>query len=138
MTGTVYHLFCTATGEAYIGQTRKPLAVRWCEHVSTAKGTPWKRSPLLEAIRRHGPGAFVVTPLVVCSPRDLDRAERDLVEAFARQGPLLNVQAGGRRSYRLHAEGLSVGRPRGARRVHIDSTGPSTAKSTTGNGGFRE
>lgn len=71
MEGTVYHLFNTANGKAYVGQTWDSLDERWRQHCRADGDMLVQR-----AIRKHGSESFDRTVLVTCGTQaELDAAE---------------------------------------------------------------
>jgi group I intron endonuclease len=77
MIGTIYHIFCTENGKAYVGQTWDMLDERWKQHAGN------RRSVLGRAIRKHGSEAFVRTVLTTCgNQEELDAAEVYFGEFF--------------------------------------------------------
>ncbi len=97
MSGLIYLLVDTVTGKKYVGQTRRPLWVRWNEHVY--KATVLQQGKALnDAIREHGPGAFTQEALESDVPDEkLSERERFWINELntfkSDQG--LNVTAGG-------------------------------------------
>lgn len=73
--GCIYKLTNFVNGEAYVGKTIKPLAVRWAEHVRAAKhGSSYA---LHRAIRKYGEDAFGQRVL-----KYVDRAQLNAQEIF--------------------------------------------------------
>lgn len=56
----IYRVTNKINGKIYIGQTRKPLTVRWSQHCSNAKKNRTKYSILANAIRKYGKENFFV------------------------------------------------------------------------------
>jgi len=57
----VYVITCLPTGIQYVGQTRKPVFLRWAHHIVGADRTPsTKRQLLHAAICEHRDEAFKV------------------------------------------------------------------------------
>jgi group I intron endonuclease len=59
---TIYLVTCTVTGKYYVGQTMRPLKVRWRVHCNAArKGVI---THFYNAIRKYGSEAFIIESLV--------------------------------------------------------------------------
>jgi len=89
------YIVVSPTGKAYIGQTKQPLRRRWSLHCWHArKGT---KNPLCAAIRKYGPGAFIVrTILVADSKEQMNRCERYLIAVMCTKSPAgYNLTDGG-------------------------------------------
>lgn len=83
----VYLIECIPTGKKYIGKTVQTSRERWREHRTEAR-IGRKHTPLLQAIREHGPDAFRVTDLcTVDSQAKLDRKERRYIAEYGTDDP---------------------------------------------------
>jgi len=72
--GYIYVITNTENGKFYIGQTRKPVSIRWSEHQSDARLRV--KSHFHKAIRKHGGAAFDVQVLATgTDPDDLNQQE---------------------------------------------------------------
>jgi group I intron endonuclease len=95
--GHVYLVRCSATGKLYVGQTIRPLAVRFRQHGRLWRG---KTSALGAAIRRYGPASFTIELLEECASREaLDAAEAawiDRLDCLAPKGYSLRPGGGNR------------------------------------------
>lgn len=96
--GLVYRLTNTVNGKVYIGQTTKPLAVRWASHVSARRS---KCRLVAHAILKYGPGTFKVEALGYCPDREtLDEAERLFIEVHGSLSPGgYNLSSGGESAF---------------------------------------
>ena len=95
--GIIYRLTDTQTGLIYIGQSRRPLFVRWQEHQH--KALLRKKGGLLgQAIRDHGPNAFLREVIEeVEDESQLNAREQFWIEHYGSHDPLkgLNETKGG-------------------------------------------
>jgi group I intron endonuclease len=74
--GIVYCVRNLVSGRVYVGQTTKPLSVRWTQHVSDAKHHTGCKV-IARAIRKYGRAGFDVFPLAQCQTiADLNNLER--------------------------------------------------------------
>ncbi|MDE2099164.1 MAG: GIY-YIG nuclease family protein [Patescibacteria group bacterium] len=92
--GTVYLVESKTSGKLYIGQTWKPIEVRWKEHVSTTK-----KLLLHNAIRKYGPEDFSISIIEtdINVQSDLDNAEIFWIEWYNSIVPFgYNLTFGGR------------------------------------------
>jgi group I intron endonuclease len=78
--GIIYLVTCRATGKCYVGQTIRPLEVRWWQHQSEAK-RPRYDSPLHRAILKYGADQFDLRVLEVVTDRT-DLNSRELAHAI--------------------------------------------------------
>lgn len=93
----VYQVTNRENGKVYVGQTTMDLAARWCCHVSAAKKVA--KTPLARAIRKYGPEAFDVKPLVLVDASALDEAEREWIAKLGSLSPDgYNLTVGGQAS----------------------------------------
>ena len=92
MPGIVYHLFCLATGKAYIGQTWQTLDKRWQDH--RYRGDSPK---LRHAIQKHGPESFIRSVLTqgLTTQEDMNAAESYWIKHFDSIKNGYNVKEGG-------------------------------------------
>ena len=98
--GLIYHLFCTVTGKAYVGQTWGTLEERWGDHLCKRPGC----LHLQAALRKYGPVRFVRSILIsgLTTPEQMDAAERYWIEYFDCRKNGYNIKEGG--SYGKHSE----------------------------------
>lgn len=75
----------------YIGQTQKPLSVRWGNHV--AKATAGAQTALGACIRKYGPDSFVIEALSMHDTRSAALAAE--IAAISRLGTLTSDGRGG-------------------------------------------
>lgn len=93
----VYAVTFTKTGHRldgvvrYVGQTQKPLIVRWRNHV--AKATAGTRTALGACIRKYGPDSFVIEQLSTHDTRSAALAAE--IAAISRLGTLTSDGRGG-------------------------------------------
>jgi hypothetical protein len=91
----IYTITCLPEGKVYVGQTQQyklkdgtpynyGVAGRWCDHVSSSKRT---KTPLSEAIRTHGPGAFRVECVETIPPERADEREAYWIETLSSREP---------------------------------------------------
>lgn len=95
---TVWHIYlvtCSVNGRQYVGQTSVNAYARWGWTVSAAISGR-KKTPLLTAIREHGPESFTIEIIERCvSQQDADRRERELIRQHGTLMPAgYNVTAG--------------------------------------------
>lgn len=85
----LYQILNTATGESYIGLTvvkrgaKRSLKVRWQKHVRRAltENKSWR---FCQAIRKHGPEAFVMELIgMIRGRKAAHQAERQLIAELA-------------------------------------------------------
>jgi group I intron endonuclease len=104
----VYLIENLVNGMRYVGKTTQSTRERWREHRTEAK-IGRKNTPLLCAIREHGPENFKVTVLATRDSQDkLASCERRWIAEYETKDPAkgYNVQGGGggckRKPRRLH------------------------------------
>lgn len=92
--GIIYLIRNALNGKGYIGQTRRPLAVRFAQHANASRA---KTSAISCAIRRYGQDAFTVEVLAECEDQDaLNAAEAHFVQALNTMSPNgYNIRSGG-------------------------------------------
>lgn len=85
----VYKVIHRDSGRAYIGATRKLVAVRWGEHVSSSKNlTKVATTPLHFAIAKFGVGAFDLLVLYrAVDEREMHAVERGAISAHGTLAP---------------------------------------------------
>ena len=77
----VYLITNTVNGKRYVGQTKRPLSIRWTQHKADAKRG--RNTPLYNAIRKYGAVVFLVKPLTICENRDMmDSAEKSYIKLY--------------------------------------------------------
>lgn len=93
MSGIIYHLFCTATGKVYIGQTWGTLKKRWSAHQKVSSGCHHLRA----AILKYGPNRFVRSTLTsnLTTQEQMDAAEKYWIEYFGCCKNGYNIHSGG-------------------------------------------
>lgn len=75
--GLIYLITCLVNGKKYVGQTIKPMRVRWNGHKADAKRGPVRR-PFCRALAKYGPEKFSCEILDVAR----DQGELDFQERF--------------------------------------------------------
>ena len=92
--GIVYLIRNTLNGKGYVGQTRRPLAVRVAQHANESRT---KTSAIGCAMRRYGRDAFEVEVLTECEDQDkLNAAEAYFVRKLNTMSPNgYNIRPGG-------------------------------------------
>lgn len=93
----VYLITCIPTGKKYVGKTVQTSHARWRQWRTEAR-IGRKDTPLLRAIREHGPAAFTVEDLAQCdSQAKLDAKERRWIAELGTKDPEkgYNVQGAG-------------------------------------------
>lgn len=93
----VYLITNLVNGKHYIGKTVQPLERRWGQHLSDARCG--SQTYFLDAIRKHGAGAFSIVPLIsilVTDPQ-LKEQEKFWIRQFNSNDPRYgyNLTAGG-------------------------------------------
>lgn len=92
-TAIVYHIFCTITGECYIGQTWNSIEERWLEHQSPKSYCIHLRN----AIAFYGKERFVVSTLTngLTTQEQADAAEIYWINYFDSINHGFNIKEGG-------------------------------------------
>ena len=92
--GIVYLIRNALNGKGYVGQTRRPLAVRIAQHANESRA---KRSAISCTIRRYGRDTFTVEVLAECEDQGaLNAAEAHYVQALSTMAPGgYNLRPGG-------------------------------------------
>jgi hypothetical protein len=90
MSGSIYAIVHTETGNEYVGMTRKRVDDRVREHVKDARNK--SQTHFHRAIRKHGASAFSVLVLETEVPEPLGDAERRHIAA---RSPHYNMTLGG-------------------------------------------
>jgi GIY-YIG catalytic domain len=75
---TVYQIRNIKTGKVYIGQTSRPLNIRWNTHLCRAKRGDNPGMRFYDALREEGRNGFIVSPLVIVGTR----AEAERLEEY--------------------------------------------------------
>lgn len=96
----VYAILCLENGKAYVGQTRRSLKRRWCDHVARSFSDKFAHSALYGAIRKYGPNNFSVHVLQKCAlPNELNGAEIKWIAELGtyppENGKGYNLESGG-------------------------------------------
>ncbi len=93
--GLVYHAFCTDNGKTYVGQTIDTLDARRKAHLQPGRKNGCRL--FKNALRKHGPNAFVWTVLTTCqTQQELNDAETYWIEFFDTLAPNgYNLMKGG-------------------------------------------
>lgn len=91
--GSIYVVTNTATGEQYVGLTRKSVQKRWDAHKRTANCQKSKHYKLHTAIQKHGENAFVVQEIFVAFD-DVALCDAE-VQLIAEYAPAYNSSLGG-------------------------------------------
>jgi group I intron endonuclease len=92
----VYVIECIPTGKKYVGKTIQTTHARWREYRTEAR-IGRKTTPIIQAIREHGPDAFTITELCTadCQKRLAER-ERMYIRKLGTAYPDgYNVATGG-------------------------------------------
>lgn len=77
----VYLITNVVNGKKYVGQTKRPLAIRWTQHKADSKRG--RNTPLYNAIRKYGVEAFTIEVLTLCDNRDMmDSAEKSYIRLY--------------------------------------------------------
>lgn len=63
-------LHCRPSGKLYIGQTKTSAEKRWLQHLDAARPSQGRKSRIVCAIRKYGPGAFDVLTIGRAQTRD--------------------------------------------------------------------
>lgn len=71
MTSGVYCITCTATGDRYVGRSKR-IEQRWKEHKRALRSGRHDNQALSEAWEAHGESAFDFEVLEVCANRSTD------------------------------------------------------------------
>lgn len=90
--GIIYHLFCTATGKAYVGQTWGTVDQRWYAHCNEKHCVK-----LYRAIKKYGKERFVRSQLTggLMTQEDMNAAEAYWIKYFDSQRGGYNIRSGG-------------------------------------------
>jgi predicted GIY-YIG superfamily endonuclease len=96
---TTWHLYvltCHPTGQRYIGQTRRPVAVRFGQHLQDASSQRYDWL-IAKAMREHGPDAFSIEHVACCRSRnEANECEVLLIKQYGTLAPDgLNMTLGG-------------------------------------------
>lgn len=82
--GIVYQALCIPSGKSYVGQTIRPLEVRWKAHRYTLEGC----RALKAAIRKYGAESFVLSVLdTATSQEDLNQKEAYWIDRLGTISP---------------------------------------------------
>lgn len=97
--GVIYHLFCAATGKAYVGQTWDTIDKRWYAHCNEKHCVK-----LYRAIKKYGKERFVRSQLTggLTTQADMDAAEAYWIGHFDAIKDGYNIREGG--SHGRHSE----------------------------------
>lgn len=93
----VYLITCIPEGKKYVGKTCQTSHARWRQHRTEAR-IGRKDTPLLRAIRKHGPDAFTIEDLGECdSQTKLNAKERRWIKELGTDDPAkgYNLQGAG-------------------------------------------
>lgn len=91
----IYKIKNLINGSVYIGQTIRPLSIRWARHIADARDN---KNPIARAIRKYGKEAFQVTVVIKCNTKEeLNVREKMCIALFRSQTKHgnYNVLAGG-------------------------------------------
>jgi orotate phosphoribosyltransferase-like protein len=102
---TIYLITLRIDGRRYVGQTTKPLFLRWAGHIEAAHRTaPTDRTPLWTAICEHSSEAFSCEIIEICATQAAaDAAEAKWITELGTQYPAgFNVHTG--RGGKMRAE----------------------------------
>jgi group I intron endonuclease len=95
--GYIYLVRNRESGKVYVGQTIRPVEIRWKAHLYSAKYGA--ETYLAVAIRKYGPDSFTVETLATCADLDtLNKLEHYFIKyVFQSTNPLLgyNLNGGG-------------------------------------------
>jgi group I intron endonuclease len=103
--GYIYLISNLVNGKVYIGQTSKPISIRWGNHKSQSRNG--KQSPLAKAIRKYGESAFSVSEMHRASSQgELDELEKTCIAAHQSTNKQLgyNIAEGGNKINRMFGE----------------------------------
>jgi group I intron endonuclease len=97
----IYKVLNKVNGKIYIGQTTKPVGLRFIRHLNSAKYGVKYKSAFLEALKKYGAENFEVKTIARCDTKEhLDQAEKFYINFFKSKAPDgYNLTDGGGSTY---------------------------------------